>query len=176
MNPLMYVRGGIAILVLGLMVWGGMALHGSIKDSGRAEVQALWDADKKAHEVEITKLKEDYALREEAHRTENRRISHELSEAKLEHANAIAAVRNDYLVRLRTSEKRAGIYQRQAEGGAAERRSLAEHASRLDASLEEGRSLVRELRETLGLRDRQIRSLSEQILNDRQLFTETPEE
>lgn len=165
-----YIKSIGGVLILVLVIWTLTSIYGAIKDSGRAEIQALWDADKAQHALAIAALKDEYAVKEEAHRTENRRISSELSQANLDHANAIAAVHLDYAQRLRNVEQRAAIYQRQAQGGAAERGDLADHAGRLDASLEEGRSLVRELRETLGLRDRQVRALSNQIRNDRALF------
>lgn len=165
-----YIKSIGGVLILVLVIWTLTSIYGAIKDSGRAEIQALWDADKAQHALAIAALKDEYAVKEEAHRTENRRISSELSQANLDHANAIAAVRLDYAQRLRNVEQRAAIYQRQAQGGAVERGDLADHAGRLDASLEEGRSLVRELRETLGLRDRQVRALSNQIRNDRALF------
>lgn len=166
LKALPYILG--VILLLG----SAYVIYGHIYDKGVASVQVEWDKAKQAHRDAIQKLKDEYALLEEDHRTENQRITDELAKANLDHATALAAVERQYAERLRTSEVRAGVYQRQAQGGAAERASLADHASRLDASLEEGRSLVRELRETLGLRDRQIRSLSEQIRNDRKLFTE----
>lgn len=170
-----YVKLAGTLILLVLLSWFGVHVYTSIKDSGRAEVQKLWDQDKQAQAAAIQKLKDGYAKREEAHRTENRRISSELSQANLDHANAIAAMHLDYAQRLRNVEQRAAIYQRQAQGGAAERGNLADHAGRLDASLEEGRSLVRELRETLGLRDRQVRALSNQIRNDRALFEDAPQ-
>lgn len=170
-----YIKSIGGVLILVLVIWAMASIHGAIKDSGRAEIQALWDADKAQHALAIAALKDEYAVKEEAHRTENRRISSELSQANLDHANAIAAVHLDYAQRLRNVEQRAAIYQRQAQGGAIERGDLADHASRLDAALEEGRSLVRELRETLRLRDQQVQSLSNQIRNDRALFEDAPQ-
>jgi hypothetical protein len=174
-TPLLWIKIGLAALILGLAIWALTAIHESIQQTGRDEIQALWDADKLQHQAYIKHLEDEYALREEGHRAENRRISSELSKANLDHANAIADVRAEYAQRLRSSEQRAAIYQRQAQGGAAERGDLASHASRLDAALEEGRSLVRELRQTLGLRDRQIEALSRQIQNDRKLIAEDSE-
>lgn len=171
-TPLIWLKIGLAVLVLVLALWAANRIHESIQQSGRDEIQALWDADKRKHEAAIKLLEDEYALREEGHRTENRRISSELSKANLAHANAIADVRAEYAQRLRSSEQRANIYKRQAQGGAAERGDLASHAGRLDAALEEGRSLVRELRQTVGLRDRQIEALSRQIQNDRKLIAE----
>lgn len=172
MTPLHWIKLGVLAVVLGLAVWALASIHESIQQSGRDETQALWDADKLAQQAEIQRLTDEYAEKERNHRAENQRISYELSKANVAHANAIAAVQLEYAQRLRVSEQRAAIYQRQAQGGTSERGDLASHAGRLDASLEEGRSVVGELRETLGLRDRQIGALSQQVLNDRKLFTE----
>lgn len=162
-------------LGLALLIFLGSQVYSYIFDRGANSVQVQWDKEKAEHAQAIEDLKQEYADKEEAHRAENRRISSELSQANLDHANAVAALRLDYAQRLRNVEQRAAIYQRQAQGGAAERGDLADHASRLDAALEEGRSLVRELRETLGLRDRQVQSLSNQIRNDRALFEDAPQ-
>lgn len=136
---------------------------------GAASVQVKWDEQVKEHNEAMDVLKKHYATAEEAHRTENRRISYELSEARRTHEVDLANARVDYERRLQSSSARSVVYQRQAEAGALECRDLASHASRLDSSLEEGRSLVRELRTTLGLRDRQVKALSDQINNDREL-------
>lgn len=160
------------VIGLTLLVLLGSKLHSHIYESGASSVQEEWDKDKMEYAKAIALLEHEYAQKEEAHREENRRISSELSQANLDHANALGAARLEYAQRLRVAEQRLVIYQRQAQGGASERGDLADHAGRLDAALEEGRSLVRELRETLGLRDRQVQSLSQQILNDRALFTE----
>lgn len=161
------------LVLLLVLVAGAWIIHTKVKQSGfregAASVQVQWEQDTKNYETEITRLQKLYAEKEEQHRTENKRIAYELSQANQEHAVRIATLESDYARRLQLSSNRASIYQRQAEGGAIECRDLASHASRLDASLEEGRSLVRELRATLGLRDQQLKALSDQIRNDRKL-------
>ena len=157
-------------LGVALIVFLGSQLYLWIYDRGADSIQVQWDAEKQEHAEAIASLKLEYEAKEETHRSENRRISSELSQANLDHAAALAAAVREHDQRLRLAEQRAAIYQRQAQGGTIERGDLADHASRLDSTLEEGRSLVRELRETLGLRDRQIKSLSDQIRNDRALF------
>lgn len=157
-------------LGMALIVFLGSQLCSFMYDRGANSIQVQWDKEKQEHADEITALKVEYERKEEEHRTENRRISNELFQANLNHAAALAAAVREHDQRLRLAEQRAAIYQRQAQGGAVERGDLADHASRLDSTLEEGRSLVRELRETLGLRDQQIKSLSDQIRNDRALF------
>lgn len=164
-------------LVLGLAIVGGVSyvgyrLHSSGVESGRAEKQKEWDAETFDYNEEIKRIQAEYAEKEALHRRNNTRITHELAEANRTHAVEIATMQSDFDRRLQLSNQRSAVYQRQAEGGAAECRSLASHASRLDASLEEGRSLVRELRATLGLRDQQVKALADQIRNDRSLLEE----
>lgn len=164
------------LLALIFLIGAATYTYHSIKQSGFREgavsVQEKWDAETKDYENEILALQKDYAAREAAHRTKNDEITHELAEANRKHDVEVATLRSDYTRRLQLSSERSVVYQRQAEAGAAECRSLASHASNLDASLEEGRSLVRELRTALGLRDEQVRALSEQIKNDRKLMSD----
>lgn len=164
---------GLFLLVLFI----GSSLHSCGVKKGSSEIQEQWDKEKIETQKEITKLKEDYAELEKTHRDESQRISHELSEERKRFEMHLVRADAEYSSRLQRAEARAALYQRQAQSGSFECRNLADHASRLDASLEEGRSLVRELRATLGLRESQIRALSRQIHNDRLLFSanEIPE-
>ena len=137
---------------------------------GSARVQASWNAQKEADQQRIDDLKEEIKQQEAIHQTDTTRISDELAEAKQKYTEDLADLRSEYEQRLRSSGNRADHYQRQARGSAIERDNLASHAARLDASLEEGRSVVRELRATLGLRDDQLKALADQIKADRQLL------
>lgn len=158
-----------------LLFFIGSKLYQHIYNKGAESVQVQWDVAKRQYESDIQDLKDEYLLRERKHHTENQRISSELARANLNHAMVVADIRREYDHRMQQSEQRASTYQRLAEGGAIERGDLANHASRLDTALEEGRSLVRELRETLGFREQQIRTLSAQIYNDRALFEDAPQ-
>lgn len=144
--------------------------------NGQQNVQTKWDKETKERNDEINKIKSEYVQKEETNRKESSRISNELAQAKLDHATAVGQLRVDYERRLQQSEKRAAIYQRQAEGGPDQCRDLASYTARLDQSLEEGRSLVREFRETLELRDTQLRTVGEQLLTDRALLEENSNE
>lgn len=161
-----YLLAGVLLFLLYSWIYHSGSKHGA------SEVQAEWNQQKEADAKVIEDLKTKYASMEATHREENTRITHELAEAKQSHAVALAEQRAEYDRRLQLSANRAAIYQRQAKGGEVECRSLASHAARLDGTLEEGRSLVRELRETLGLRDRQLILLGQQIKNDRALLNE----
>ena len=158
-------------LTLVVIVLLGSGLYSCGVKSGKEDVQEKWDKEKKQYDSAIEKLRTEYADLELNHRIETQRISDELAKEKHRFEMELAMSGAEYDHRLRLSQARADTYQRQAQDGAAECRNLADHASRLDSSLEEGRSLVRELRSTLGLREFQIRALSQQIHNDRLLFT-----
>lgn len=154
--------GGVALLIGAIFFLGS-----SYKD---AQWEAKWAADKLEYSREITRLQGETRTKEQEHATETSRLQTQIADQDRLHTLALAAVRTEFTQRLRTSEARAGIYQRQAEAGPAQCRDLAAHAARLDRSLEEGRGLVQELRLTVGQRDNAIRSLSDQIRADRKLF------
>lgn len=164
------IKVGLCLLVLFLL---GSCIYQDGKSNGEAIVQKEFDkyvADKKA---EIDLLVTEYGTKEKNHRLVNEGINHDLAEAKQTHAVAIANLRSDLTARLRSSETRAGVYKRQAESGPIECSRLAEHATQLDGTIEQGRSLVRELGETIKLRDKQIIDLAKQIKNDRALLNDT---
>ena len=159
-----YLLAGVLLFLLYSWIYHYGSKHGA------SEVQAEWNQQKEADAKVIEDLKTKYASMEATHREENTRITHELAEAKQSHAVALAKQRAEYDRRLQLSANLAAIYQRQAEGGEVECRGLASHAARLDQALEEGRHLVRELGETIRLRDQQLISLGQQIKADRNLF------
>lgn len=159
-------------LVFAAILFLGSAIYGWIFDRGANSIQVKWDQETAEYTAEIDRLKTEFEQQERDHRTTNRKLNDELSQARLEHREALASAERDYTQRLQRSEQRAAIYQRQAQGGTPQCGDLASHAARLDGTLEEGRYLVRELRETLGLREREIHALSQQIRNDRTLIEE----
>lgn len=165
MDPL--TKFGIKLL---LLFAGSVSLYLLGSHSGAKEVQLEWDLEKAGRDAVTSVLKE----RNKHLETESVRLSEENTERlkanEKAYQDALATARTEYDKRLRLSEGRAGIYRQQAEGSASERERLASHAAELDRTLEQGRSLVRELRETLGLRDSQIEALSNQIRTDRKLL------
>ena len=157
-------------LVLSMALTGYMIWDAGF-DSGSQSVQAKWDADKEAQRKAIDALQDKYANLEAQNRVQNQRNSDELAEKETAHAAALARLNAEYAGRMQLSEQRAGRYQRQAQGGAVEQANLARHAAELDRAVEEGRRLVAELAATIKQRDDQLRAVSQQLINDRNLFT-----
>ena len=160
----------IIFIVLGILALNWAYNKGF--ESGEANIQKKWDKAKESDKKAYESLQIKYNALEITHRAETTRITHELAEADKKHKVDLANQRSVYERRLLSSSNRSSVYQRQAESGETECRSLASHAARLDRSLEEGRSLVRELGATLGLRDQQIIMLGNQIKSDRKLLEE----
>lgn len=148
--------------------------HGAVyflgSNHGKAKVQVKWDIDTNARNKAMTVLQAEVTTKEAAHTLESKRIADDFIALKEKHEKVLATVQLDYTHRLRTSEGRASVYKRQAEGGAASRDRLVEFVTELDGSIEEGRYLVRELGETLGQCESQRQLYNEQITNDRRLF------
>jgi hypothetical protein len=162
-------------VVLPVAVLGGTGLYAHHKGflSGEAEIQAQWNADREAGRIAIGKVRKQYDELEAQNRLDNQKNAEALIQKDKDHEIALATARTDFVHRLQLSTDRAALYQRAAKAGTAQCGDLASYAGELDHSLEEGRGLVRELRETLGQRDDQLGALSQQLLNDRKLFTGT---
>lgn len=161
------------LLTAALLIGSGTYVYLCGKDDGKEVVQKKWDAEKKLYDTAIAGLKDHYGMLEAANRTKTEELTHDLAEAQKNHDVAIANAQSDFDKRLLKSQARADYYKRMSEGGSLECRNLASHAAELDRSLEEGRLVVRELRETLGLRDKQLIALGDKLQADRKLLTTT---
>lgn len=160
---------GIAIAVAVVALFGSGWYFGSSRATTAAKLTASELALKTSHKIE--KLQADIQTASVTHTKKIQEIRDGWSEAEKAYALDIAGVRAEYSSRLLLSEKRAGIYQRQARGSTSEQERLAAHAAELDRSLEEGRQLVGELKATIGQRDSAIRALGSMILTDRKFFS-----
>lgn len=155
---------------LGVSILCGSLIYTLGSVSGSSDVQALWDADREATDRVINDLRLTVAAKEAAHTLLSKENSDALAKSQAEHAKALDAVRTDYAKRLLSVETRAGVYKRMSDGTAIERNRLVEHTAQLDRTLEEGRHLVGELRETLGQCEITVGVLGTQILLDRDLL------
>lgn len=138
--------------------------------NGAAEVYSAWADETKKRDAEINKIRGELNQLTKQHAEKQREFEDELAASALAHENELSRYRREYDERLLLANNRAGVYQRQARGSEAEREDLARHAAELDRTLEEGRSLVRELGQTLRQREVTIRALGGIILNDRTLL------
>ncbi|ANJ65309.1 putative Rz/Rzl spanin protein [Erwinia phage vB_EamP_Rexella] len=167
-NVLRYVVIGLIVaLLLGFLYW----IWSAGNSHGRNAVQTDWDRQQKLYALAIQATKDNYAVAEASNRATTQRLTDELAAQNVSHQSELDAAKYDLSGRLQQSEARAAIYKRQASSGSAQCSALASHAAELDRSLEQGRSLVRELRETLRFRDEQLRAVSAKLLADRQLLT-----
>lgn len=147
-------------------------IHHQGYQAGEQHVQAKWDKAIDRQKTEIARLKDEVGKKETQFRTERQAHEDELAAANRRYSSAIAGLDSRYALRLQNSERRAGRYQHLSEGSAAERAALASHAGKLDASLEEGRRLVEELRTTLEQRDAQLKAVSQELISTRKLMGE----
>lgn len=165
------VRNAILALFLLLVLFGEYKLWSAGVDHGSAKVTKLWNQDKEKQAKSLQDAKDRNALLMADNRNLSEKLTHDLAEQKTAHEVELAHVKSDYDSRLLQSEKRAGVYKRMSEAGSTECGNLASHTAELDRSLEQGRSLVRELRETLRFRDEQLKTVSAKLLADRKLLT-----
>lgn len=161
----------LGTLVVAVLLVGTTALIYKIGQmDGKSVIQAEWDAAVDDHEDRIEELRVALASKETEHRLKSQENTDELARTQENHAKALADLRADYADRLLTSTNRANVYERMSRGTATERDRLVEHTAELDRTLEEGRSLVRELRQTLGQCEVTVGVLGTQILLDRNLL------
>ena len=142
-------------------------------NNGVNTTYSKWLEYERAYQQQVQELESALASAEQQFNEKEVALNERIEENKAAHDAAIAAATHTFTERLRKSESRAKAYADMSQAGAAERTALADHAAKLDRSLEEGRYLVRELRETLGQRDREIMLLGEHIQNVYQLINNT---
>ena len=162
-----YWKELLFLALVGVLIW---RIDHNGFERGKNYIQTAWDSEKKEAAEELTKLKEEKAKHEAEHRDADKEIADALANAEKDHAVAIAEQQREHDRRMRASEGRAAYYRNMSQAGSAQCSDLAGHATELDRALEGGRDLVERLRTTLGLREQQIQSLSDQINNDRKLF------
>lgn len=138
-------------------------------DWGKETVQEQWNQEKQDYLNKINNLKNEYYLKELKYREENTKIQKELADAQKKYEISLATSTADFNERLRQSEARAKLYKRQAESRTSGCRDIASITSKLDSSLTEGISLVRELTKLIELRDQQLKSIGKRLINEKNL-------
>ena len=161
-------------LVLGLALAGIGTLagyaYGTTTANNKAklylkEMETQWNA-------QIETLRDAAAVRQRDYSTKIGELNGTIQTQADAHKVALAAIANQHAARMRNSENRAATYRHMSKSGAAESAALAAHAAELDRTLEEGRRLVAELRETLGQRDKELTQLGEALIAVHQLHND----
>ena len=168
----------LAPLVLGLVLAGIGTLagyaYGTTTANNKAklhlkEMETQWNA-------QIETLRDAAAVRQRDYSTKIGELNGTIQTQADAHKVALAAIADQHAARMRNSENRAAAYHRMSESGAAESAALAAHTAELDRTVEEGRRLVAELRETLGQRDSEITQLGVALKALHQLTTSGKEQ
>lgn len=170
LDDALYLIAGVGVIVVAL---GATYYVGKV--AGENKVSLAWASEKKKLSDEIIRLQEEIKDNLLVYVAETDKIEEKLQDAKATYEKNLLAINATAVVRLRDSEKRTNVYKRMSEGAESERRDLADHAAKLDRSLEEGRLVVGELQETLRQRDTELISLGSQIHLDRKLFNASSE-
>ena len=160
-EPLVYVFS--SVFSLSLFSWF-MYLK------GQGNIQEKWDREKTEQAIRIALVQDKYDQLFESHKLFSSQVANTLKEKDEKYEKDISSITAAHTDSLRKYESRAASYQRQAEAGTAEARSLASHAAQLDASLVEGKRVAAELAATVRLRDEQLILLGSQIKADRAIL------
>ena len=148
---------------MGIAYLWGKSLASAEAQSYFLQMEKKWQA-----EIDVLQLEKESA--EQEYKTTIGELNDRITDAEAAHKQVIAGLARDYADRMRKSENRAKTYYDMA--GAAESAALAAHAAELDRTVEEGRHLVAELRETLGQRDKELTQLGEALIAVHQLHND----
>lgn len=165
------LNGALMLLIVALLGSGFGYLWGH--NNGVNTTYAEWMEYEQAYQQQVRELEAALTKAEQQFNEKEVALNERIEKDKAAYDAAIAAATRTFTERLRKSEGRAKTYADMSQASADERAALADHAAKLDRSLEEGRHLVRELRETLGQREREITMLGEHIQNVYQVINNT---
>ena len=120
---------------------------------------AGYDACQSKYREELLKQQVENQQKEQAFNETINNLTVNLTETRIRYENTVNKLKSTHANELLKSEQRAELYKRYSEADKAKQRALAEHTARLDRSLTEGRELVKQLTETIRIRDAQLRAL-----------------
>ena len=124
------------------------------------------------YQEEINKIKDRLKDERNQHILKQQESLAAMTKLKESHEEAISVIQSQYTDRLLQSEQRGNLYRRKASTAGAEARELAEHATRLDRALTEGRELVRELREHIAQHRVAFTEVTSYLIEDRNQLNE----
>ena len=158
-----YTNYIIALVIILVVAVCARIIHQNGKQIGVSETMLAWQA----QEQERNDIIEDYRteVNDLKVKYEKQTVQHkmEITAIKVAAENDRRTIQRDYADRLLNADKRASVYKRLSQSGESERIRLAEHAAKLDRSVEEGRSLLREQQSALAERDGIIGKLVAQL-------------
>ena len=149
---LFYGTIGVCICCLGSCCYGYY--------TGKAKAIAEYNQEKVQYLNQISSLQLQYRAKETQYNEDLNKVKAEYAQAREDYIHTISKLESSYSSRLQQSEQRAMLYQRKTTDSKG-CSTLADLSGRFDRSLTEGISLVRELRDTIKLRDSQIKVLRE---------------
>lgn len=129
-----------------------------------------FEACRAQYQEKLLKLQLESKDKERAYNENMQALSIDLTETRLRYENSINQLKSSYTDELLKSEQRAELYKRLSQSDQAKQRDLAIHTARLDRSLTEGRELVKQLTETIRVRDNQLRALGVYIQESSNLY------
>ena len=147
------------VIILGIFVIGYVA--------GKDNATAKFNKELKGYNDALAEIRKTNAEALKKHNEYQQQNEIGLLELKAKYENNIYNLRAEYSDRLRKSEERGDMYRERVSSASLECRTLAEHTSRLDRTLTEGRELVRELRENTQQSQLAFDKVVQYLINDR---------
>ena len=148
-------------ILIGVTVLGAVASFSY--SLGQKDTREEWQKETIKHQNELLKVEEIHKQALQEYIDKNNNLQREIVDVKKDYEARLHNINDEYSVRLSESEQRAKVYKRMSEQGKCQSTDLSDYATKLDRSLTEGRQVVKLLRETIELRDNQLRQIGEQL-------------
>ena len=148
-------------ILIGVTVLGAVASFSY--SLGQKDTREEWQKETIKHQNEMLKVEEIHKQALQEYINKNNNLQREIVDVKKDYEAKLRNINDEYSVRLSESEQRAKVYKRMSEQGKCQSTDLSDYATKLDRSLTEGRQVVKLLRETIELRDNQLRQIGEQL-------------
>lgn len=153
----------ILVLVLGIYV--GYS-YGTYKSEN------FYLTQEKEWDKKIKDKNDELIAKVKKHNADQLILRDQIDELRAKHEKVVSDINNDHALRMQQSEERSKIYRIRAAASTSDCKQLAEHTARLDSSLEEGRSLVKEFRATVKQLEQDNLLVIKYLLNDREHFND----
>ena len=150
-------------VTLGLAV-GIYGIYSYSYDCGFDACNKEFTAYKTQQLQQIVTLEAKYHEQEKAYQKQTDELLAQVQKSKDDYNGRLLHLEHEFAHKLQLSEQRANVYKRLSSTSSS-RDSLADYSARLDRNLTEGINLVRELRELVELRDKQLRQCGKGLKN-----------